>query len=251
VVSPQAGQAVAEDLKPFAPETSPVVMTIEQSLQPALGMLAVASNSDAAGADAVAAQAGQAARTAAEQARAQLKQAEQSLVAGDRLSAAQTFAERAASALSQSGSSSSPSSASGDQSAAAAALDQAADALARRAAAGQLAGSSGFGFMFAPPSASSEGAALGGSGRDAMSGAAAGTSSAAREWGKLQPRGGADESAAPRETDPPGYQDALRIYFQALSRSSSTPGGRNSQSPAPEQQQPANREPIPAESRSR
>jgi hypothetical protein len=40
-----------------------------------------------------------------------------------------------------------------------------------------------------------------------------------REWGRLRERMGGDPLAAPvRETDPPGYSDALRIYFEVLGR---------------------------------
>jgi hypothetical protein len=40
-----------------------------------------------------------------------------------------------------------------------------------------------------------------------------------REWGRLRARDNEDLSASMRESDPPEYSDALKAYFEALSKS--------------------------------
>jgi hypothetical protein len=50
-------------------------------------------------------------------------------------------------------------------------------------------------------------------------GAAAPTMAAAREWSRLRPRDTDTAVSAPlREADPPGYEDALKKYFESLGK---------------------------------
>ena len=48
---------------------------------------------------------------------------------------------------------------------------------------------------------------------------------AAREWGRLQAREADGMNASVHELDPPGYEDALKVYFEALGQAA-TPGGK-------------------------
>jgi hypothetical protein len=43
---------------------------------------------------------------------------------------------------------------------------------------------------------------------------------AIREWGRLRPRQVEDLNAPLRETEAPGYEKALQLYFESLSRTS-------------------------------
>jgi hypothetical protein len=42
--------------------------------------------------------------------------------------------------------------------------------------------------------------------------------SAAREWGRLRAAEGPELHSSLHDTDPPGFEEALRLYFEALGK---------------------------------
>jgi hypothetical protein len=178
-----AASGIAVDLNRFNPETSPAVQAIEQNLIPALRQFSKAVG-DQRPADV--AQAAGATRAAIAQAQEALTRTQQKFAEQDPLVAARWFAEAAAAALSRT-----PpdlSAARQQQSNAAHALENAWTAAIRKAALQRLAGSATISSPLSSPTAPPG-------------------------WQPLTP-----SAEPPRDSEPAGYADALRAYFQTLSQ---------------------------------
>jgi hypothetical protein len=214
-ISPQVAEVMAEDLFPFAPETAGAANTVDGDLVPALRAVDEATRR---GDNATLDRADERAREAIGRVQDNLREAQAQLAQKDPLVAAKWFARAAAAALAQQ-----PpdvNAARAEQGSASEALARAWSDSIRQAALGRLAGSARLASLYAGGGGAQ---APGGGGGERAAGPAGELPSAAadaapgREWGTLRARE-ADLSAALRDPEPPGYQEALRAYFQALSR---------------------------------
>jgi hypothetical protein len=212
-VLPAAAEALAERLGPFAPEAAGARDAVSQQLIPALRDFeqAVLRKED----DAVSAldRSASSARTAIEAAQSQLVLAQTAFTERDPLVAAKWFARAAADSLAQSP----PDvrSAQQRQLDATAALSKAWDQTIHDAASQRLGLLPSMQPLYAAPTLTPPG------GSD---NAAAPTMAAAREWSRLRPRDSETAVSAPlREADPPGYEDALKRYFESLGKAGGKP----------------------------
>lgn len=206
----QSGQALepgdmwrlAKELWTYAPETAPAVESIEGLLAPAL--ISLRDGIDARDPEEVERRTREA-RLAIAAAQEGLRDARRALLERDPLVAARWFAQEAASSLASTQPATSP--AHSNQSEVLAALGRAWDDSIHRAATARLAGLSSMAAIFrfygadgvargAPPPGSSDPAA----------------------WDRLQDWRADEISHSGREPDPPGYRDALRVYFKALNQ---------------------------------
>jgi hypothetical protein len=207
-VAPAAAEALAERLGPFAPEAAGARDVVSQQLVPALRDFeqAVLRTGDEA-ASAVD-RAASAARTAIDAAQSQLALAQSAFTERDPLVAAKWFARAAADSLSQS-----PpdvKAAQQRQLDATAALAKAWDQTVHDAASQRLGLLPSMQPLYAAPTLTPP------AGTDTS---AAPTMAAAREWSRLRPRDSDSAVSSPlREADPPGYEDALKKYFESLTR---------------------------------
>jgi hypothetical protein len=208
-VDPSVANFMATRLRQFEPETSGALVAIETQLRPAMQSFAEALKSGkSAGADAdPAAQAG---AQATQQMRSQLLGAHEKLADADPLAAAQWFARQAARALA--GDNPQLHEAQVDQSNAAVALGRASDKLARESATARLASLPSMMGLFAPSSPYETAPQ-----NNELLGFLPGLP-ALRDWTTLRIRPAEELNASSREGDPAGYQDALRVYFAAISK---------------------------------
>jgi hypothetical protein len=213
-VHPDLAAAIAASLREFAPHTDAATTAVEQQLAPPLAGLQQAL----AGADAVAAgTTADQAIAAVEAARAALATSMQTVVDRQPLDAAEHFAHVAAEALSAAGPPPNLEAAVAEQQRASQSLTAAWERSIRRASTERLRGLSVMGSLFTLYS--TIGAEVGdtmanASGRNGASGAA--MAPPFREWGRFLPRNEVDLNASIRDDAPPGFQDALRAYFETL-----------------------------------
>jgi len=202
-VAPSAAQSLAERLAQFGPDTDLARDAIEGELSASLSSLQQSLRGDDAGAvDRAAADA----RQAIETCQRELASAQDALVRRDPLLAAKWFARAAAQSLTLR-----PPDIGGarrQQAGVSAALSRAWDQSIHRAAAERLAALPSMAAVLGPPSPASPGAA--GAARSS------GRFPAAREWSRLRPQDEGDLNHAVHASDPPGYEEALKLYFEAL-----------------------------------
>ncbi len=202
-VTPDEAGNIADSLRQFSPEASPVVDAIDQQLTPALSSLRQAQQAQDHGAYQHSAQQAEA---AVQEVQKRLNDGLQNLLRQDAMSSAEFFSQQATNALS------SPrpdrSAAMQMQRGAAAALEQAWDDAVHQGTGRRLS---------ELPSLASILRIYPGAGA-AASVAVLGAEPApvAREWGKLRSQQPAELAAGSHDIDPPEYQDALRVYFRAL-----------------------------------
>ena len=213
----ETDQRLAECVKPFAdttamelsrslsnyvPEASDAVRGFVERLRPAMSRLQRAAST---GADDVGSAVAEL-RGAIDGVQTQLKDAQASLLERDPLTAARAYAAAASTSLAKD-----PSGAAAHQQNASVALVRAWDATIHEAAAARLAGLPTMRPLFTPPPPDA--------GPAAPQGAAASVATKFPmffDWGRLPWRPMQSLNASSRTSDPPGYQDALQAYFEAL-----------------------------------
>jgi hypothetical protein len=209
---------MAESLRPFTPDTSLAVTTVEESLKEALadlrGALARSAESgDRAGVEV----ASQRVRDAVAQAQDALRDAQAQLIERDPLVSARWFARAAADALS----SAPPNkpTAVAHQRKTLEALSKAAAQALRRSKNARLSQVPAYAPLYLPPVPGNGGDADGRfSGERFLQ-----TLPGMRDWGRLRERTGDAVDAPVRESEPPGYGDALRTYFEVLGKEDARP----------------------------
>ena len=204
-VAPAVAEALAQKLAPFAPETETARTLLEGQLASALRSLQSALGGDDGGA--VDRAAGEA-RQAIEACQRELSVAQEALVRRDPLMAARLFARAAAQSLTLR-----PPDvgrARQHQASVSAALSRAWDQSIHRAASERLATVPSMAAVLGPPRPRTD------PGPNAAT--PAGNSAAAREWSRLRPQDDADINAPMHESDPPGYEESLKLYFEALQK---------------------------------
>jgi hypothetical protein len=204
-VDPAKAEEMSGVLSKYTPQTDAAVGAVNDKLLPALRSLQQGTKANDAGA---VSKAVADARRAIESAQEQLAEAQRQLMERDPLVAAKWYAKQASAALSRN-----PpdlAAARKSQKGASAALSRAWDQSIHQAAAERLAQLPSMLSLFALYPIQSEGA-----GAAAMTSMQVGPS-AARDWGKLQAREPEGMNASVHEIDPPGFEDALKVYFEAL-----------------------------------
>lgn len=216
-IIPAEADALASRLAPFEPESTSARRVLARELALALQEFEQASlRSDAAAADRAAA----AARQAIDAAQRELVSAQDDLTARDPLTAARWFARAAADSLTRSP----PDlhSAYRRQVDTSQALSRAWDRTVHEAAAQRLSlvpsMQSLYGVAVPAPVLAATG------GRDAKAAGAVSDMATVREWGRLRTREVEQLNAPLRESEAAGYERALQLYFESLSR---TPGDRS------------------------
>ena len=210
-VSQKTAGSLADRLEPFAPETDAARAIISTQLASALATLEQTLKTD----DATAVdRAANAVRQAIEASQRELSAAQDVLVRRDPLTAAKWFARAAADSLTQQ-----PpdlGTARNHQANASAALSRAWDQSIHRAATERLAAVPSIAAVLNSPAPSINPASPQQSSKFA----------AAREWGRLHPQDGADLNNAMHESEPSGYEESLKLYFEALGKAQDMPPGR-------------------------
>jgi hypothetical protein len=207
LVDPALANFMSSRLRQFEPETTAALAAIDAQLRPAMNAMQQALKAgDAAAANA----ASQAGAQAVQNVRSQLLGAHQALADRDPLAAAQWFARQSARALAQRDGNLQV--AQVDQSNAAVALSRASDQLARESATARLAALPSMMGLFAPSSPYETAPQ-----NNELLGFLPGLP-ALRDWTTLRARAPEELNVGSRESDPPGYQDALRVYFGAISK---------------------------------
>lgn len=204
-LSPDAPQLLAGQLDRYVPETQTATQALRERLAPALAALRQSLEaSDPAGAD----RASRQARQAIAEAQQALADAQQRLLERDPLVAARWFSGQAVAALRKRP----PDfrSAAQYQKSTSAALARAWDDAIHEAAAARLGGLPSM-LPLLRLEALEEGGANGPAGAE-------GAIPSAREWGDPRQQSPQQLASPLRESDPPGYQDALRVYFEALAQ---------------------------------
>ncbi len=211
-VQPVVAERMAARLGKFAPPTKRSVTAIEHRLLPALRSVSQAIGaSDATGLE----RATKATLRAIEVVQTELARAQDALIERDPLVAAKWFAKAAVQALKETP----PDlpAAERNQRVASVALAKAWDRSIRQAANERLAGvpSMMSVFSFFPLSAEADGLGTGSeAARRIMS-----LVPAVREWGRVRAEvGGGPTGAVRRDVDPPGYEEPIRLYFEALGK---------------------------------
>jgi hypothetical protein len=202
-LAPDTADAMAERLAPFAPETDAARAAILTQLEPALETLETAvQGGDSGFVDRSATDV----RRAVEACQRELALAQDALVERDPLVAAKWYARAAANSLSMM-----PpdlGSARAHQASASAALSRAWDQSIHRAATERLSAIPSMAAVLGLPAPTAAG-----------SGSQQGSRfAAAREWGRLRPQDAPDLNAAMHDADPPGYEESLKLYFEALGK---------------------------------
>jgi hypothetical protein len=222
VVAPLKGKLVeelAEGLRPLGVDTAGAVSAIDVSLRAALADAQEAlQHASETGDRAEVETAAQGARDAIAAVQEALREAQGKVIEHDPLVSAKWFAKAAADALAGAN----KRSAATHQKRTLEALNKAAVDAIRRSKNQRLSQVPAYAPLYLPPLSGnwSDGGGEGGVGRtNAASERLLQTIPGLREWGRLRERMGGDPLAAPvRETDPPGYSDALRVYFEVLGR---------------------------------
>ncbi|HEY2586377.1 MAG TPA: hypothetical protein VGI81_11490 [Tepidisphaeraceae bacterium] len=202
-VSSHTADALAERLGPFAPETDAARAAILSQLEPALETLETAvQGGDVGFVDRSATDV----RRAVEACQRDLALAQDALVQRDPLVAAKWYARAAVNSLSMM-----PpdlGSARAHQANASAAIWRAWDQSIHRAATERLSAIPSMAAVLGLPAPSAPGPGSQQGSRFA----------AAREWGRLRPQDAPDLNAALHDADPPGYEESLKLYFEALGK---------------------------------
>jgi hypothetical protein len=214
-VGPAKIDLMVSRLEPYAPETSGAVFALGQQLTPALRELQSSTKS----VDAMsAARAAEEARRAIEFVQRELSRAQEAYTRRDPLVAAKWFARGAADSLSQQ-----PPNVQGArrlQRGVVEALALAWDQSIHEAAAGRMASLPTLRPMYDPPASE----AVKQSTASRLTPALFPNFVSGWDWGRLQPVASRnDGSAAVRDTDPPGYEEHLRMYFEALGAADEQP----------------------------
>jgi hypothetical protein len=204
-VSPDESARLSASLRQFAPETTPSVDAIDQQLTPSLTTM---RQTQSAGDDQGNQRGAQEATEAVAEVQRRLNAALQTLLKQDALTAARFFSSNAAKALAKS----QPDRAGALrlQRGASAALEQSWDNALHQGAGQRLAQMPALSSILRLYPAEG-GATLEGS-------IGAEPAPVEREWGRLHQLQPEDLSVGSHETDPPEYQDALRVYFRDLAR---------------------------------
>ena len=207
---------LAESVRPFAPDTSGAIVALDDHLKGAMGDLreALAQASKSGGGDVAAAeQAAKEARDAIAQVQESLREAQAKVVERDPLVSARWFARAAAEALSTTP----PNrrNAAVHQKNTIEALNKAAADALRRSKNVRLAQTPGYSPFYLPPLPGNWGDA---DGRLSTGERLLQTIPGLREWGRLHERMGESLDAPVRESEPQGYSESLRIYFEVLGR---------------------------------
>jgi hypothetical protein len=214
----RAADDLVESLRPFTPDTSLAATTVEEYLNEAYadlrGALARSAESgDRAGVEV----ASQRVRDAVTQAQDALRDAQAQVIERDPLVSARWFARAAADALA-SAPPNKPTAVAHQRKTLEALSKAAAEAL-RRSKNARLAQVPSYAPLYLPP-------VPGGHDPD---GRFTGerflpTLPGMRDWGRLRDRPGDAVDAPVRESEPPGYGDALRTYFEVLGKEDVRPG---------------------------
>ncbi len=209
---------LVEILRPFAPDTSGAVSAIEEPLRGALSDLQQtlaqsAQTGDRAGVETAAQQA----RDALAQVQDALRDAQGKVIERDPLVSARWFARAAADALAAAPPN--KRSAAAHQKRTLEALSKAALDALRRSKNARLSQVPGYAPFYLPPLA---GAWADGEGR-ASSDRLLQTIPGLREWGRLRERMSDSLDAPVRESEPAGYSESLRLYFEVLGREDAKP----------------------------
>jgi hypothetical protein len=209
---------LSESLRPFAPDTSAAVLAVEDQLKSALGDVQQALSQTADGGDVgTIAQASQQARDAIATAQDALRDAQSKVIERDPLVSARWFARAAADALSAAPPN--KRSAAAHQKKTLEAFNRAFIDETRRSKNARLSQVPSYSSFYLPPLPS---AWADGEGR--LSGERLlQTIPGLREWGRLRERSSESLDAPLHESEPPGYSDALRIYFEVLGREDAKP----------------------------
>lgn len=197
-----SSQKMADRLGPFAPETDGARAVILGQLAAALQSLHQAfDGADESAVD----RAANETRKAIEASQRELSLAQEELLKRDPLVAARWFAKAAADSLSKRPPDMSHAKAS--QASTSAALSRAWDQSIHRAATERLAAVPSLAAVLDAPAPAANGPAQ-----------QTNKFAAAREWGRLRPQEGADVNASMHDVDPPGYEESLKLYFEALGK---------------------------------
>ena len=208
-VSPDAAQAISQSLTKSSPQADDAAASIDRRLTPALRQLRQAMDaSDAAGTD----RAVSTATAAVNAAQEQLREAQNRAINGDPLAAARFFAQAAAQELS--GPNADRETVGLNQRNASVALGKAWQQAAHGAAMGRLAQVRSLATILSPidPNLMEIG------GTESGTDWSVNSMPAMRDWGQLQNRSLGSLSASVNQTDPAGYEESLKAYFEALNQ---------------------------------
>jgi hypothetical protein len=208
---------LTESLRPFAPDTSNAVSSVDEQLKGALTDLQQSLAQEAEGGDRSAVeQASSQARDAIARAQDALRDAQAKVIERDPLVSARWFARAAADALSAAPPN--KRTAAAHQKKTLEALNRAAVDALRRSKNTRLSQVPAYAPFYLPqlPGEWADSDRLSG---DRLLQTIPGL----REWGRLRERTGEALDAPLRESEPPGYSDALRTYFEVLGREDSKP----------------------------
>lgn len=221
-VKPSVAESMSARLGRYRPPTEASVEAIERELLPALRAVAQSlSADDASSLDRASAQT----RKAIERVQAALAKAQDDLVERDPLVAAKWFSRAASAALRETP----PDmvAARRHQQSAGVALSKAWDRSIHAAANQRLAGVPAFASVFNlfPNGRATDAGTVSGGMGVGENGAAAGAAHrvmslvpAVRQWGLMRPIGGQPTDAVRRDPDPPGFEEPIRLYFEALGK---------------------------------
>lgn len=216
-ISATACDDLVNSLKPYIPESTTAVSAIDDQLRAALGAFEKAlAESIQAQEPEVAEQSAESARGAIQQAQEALREAQARVIERDPLVSARWFARAAAEAMrtDQAGATRAAS----HQRSTLEALTRAGIDALRRSKNTRLSQVPSYAPFYLPPLAPwSDGEQRHAGDRlfQALPGL--------REWGRLRDRMGESAAAPIHESDPPGYSEALRTYFDVLSKEDKEP----------------------------
>ena len=210
-VHPDVAESLSASLSTFAPETADAVEAIEQQLAPSLRQMDQAAGAqDVPGVDRAAASA----RQAIEQVQKSLRAAQDRVNERDPILAAKWFAQQAVAALSRQPPN--PKGARQHQQKVSQSLAKAQDRSLQKAKGGRLAQTPLFSPLYRFD--------LWGQGAGVADGSLerpAGGAPVRGQWGKLRQHEPSELNTSARDADPPGYQEALKAYFEALGKAES------------------------------
>jgi hypothetical protein len=224
---------VADALRPLGPDAAAAAGVADDALRSVLAdardvLSRSAETGDRAGVEVAA----QAARDAVAQVQEALRDAQQRVIERDPLVSAKWFARAAADALAAAPPNRGK--AAGHQKRTLEALNRAAVDAVRRSKNARLSNVPSYAPFYVPPLGGAWTDAAAGDSQDGVRRGGAGGSAAdrllqaipgLREWGRLRERAAESLAAPVRESDPPGYSDALRTYFEVLGREEARPPG--------------------------
>ena len=217
---PNLADDLVETLRPYAPDTSDAVAAADESLRASLVEIrsALAQSAETGDREAVE-QSAQHVRDAIAQVQEALRDAQAKVIERDPLVSARWFARAAADALA----SAPPNrrSAAAHQKKTLEALGKASLDANRRSKNARLSQAPGFSPFYLPPL----GGAWGDDAERPTGERLLQTIPGLREWGRLRERIGDSLDAPVRESEPAGYSDALRLYFEVLGREDAKPRG--------------------------